>query len=108
MLRETFDKAHAGTAPYPRWIVISGVEPPPSLRFANTTMLPTFSLWPTFLTDYHVDNFSTDAQNVLNEVQSLAVAYGKAAEDARKAMQAMLRPHIATSKEFESLASQGY
>jgi len=97
MQRETFDKAHAGTVPYPRWIVISGVERPPSLRFANTTMLPTFSLWPTFMADYRVDNFSPDAQYLLNEVQSLAVDYGNAVEDARKAMQVMLRPHNATS-----------
>jgi hypothetical protein len=97
MLRETFDKAHAGTAPYPRWIMISGVEPPSSLRYSNTTMLPAFSLWPAFIADYRVDNFSPNAQNLLNEVQSLAEAYGKAVEEARKAMQAMLRPHIATS-----------
>lgn len=96
-LRETFDKAHAGTAPYPRWIEISGMERPSSLQFANTTMLPTFSLWPNFMTDYRVDNFSPDAQKLLNEVQSLAVTYGKAVEDARKAMQVMLIPHIATS-----------
>ena len=97
MLRDTFDKAHAGTASYPRWIRISGVELPSSLRFGNTTMLPAFSFWPAFMTDYRVDNFSPEAQNLLNEVQSLVEAYGKDVEEARKAMQAMLRPHIATS-----------
>ncbi len=97
MLRDTFDKAHAGTAPYPRWIMISGMEPPSSLRYSNTTMLPAFSLWPAFIADYRVDNFNPYAQKLLNEVQSLAEAYGKAVEEARKAMQIILRPHIAAS-----------
>lgn len=97
MLRETFDKAHTGTTPYPRWILISGVEPPSSLRFGNTTMLPAFSFWPAFMADYRIDNFSPDAQKLLNEVRNLTVAYGKAVEDARKVMQVMLRPHIAAS-----------
>ena len=97
MLRETFDKARTGTMPYPRWILISGVEPPSSLRFGNTTMLPAFYLWPAFMADYRVDNFSPDAQKLLNEVRNLTVAYGKAVEDARNVMQVMLRPHIAAS-----------
>lgn len=96
-LKEAFDNAHAGEEQYPRWIVNPGVEHPNSLRFGNLTMLPRFSLWPTFMTDYRVDNFSPTAQKILNEVQNLAVAYGNAVEDARNTMQVMLRSHLATS-----------
>jgi hypothetical protein len=96
-LREIFDNAHAGEAPYPRWVVVPGEEPPLSLRYGNLAMLPMFSLWPTFKTDYRVDNFNPTAQKLLNEVQILVVACGKTVEDARKAMQIILRPHIATN-----------
>jgi len=97
MLRETFDKAHAETIPYPRWIEISGIERPSSLRYANTTMLPALYYWPSFKTDYRVDNFSPNAQKLLDEVQSRAIIYGEAVEDARTVMQAKLIPHIAAS-----------
>jgi hypothetical protein len=97
VLREAFDTARARAAPYPRWIEMPGVERPSSLRFAQTTLLLAFSYWPTFKADYHVDDFSPAAQKLLNEVQNLAVAYGTAVEDARKAMQDILRPHIADS-----------
>lgn len=105
VLRETFDKAHAGTAPYPRWIVIEDAERPSALRFANITKLPAFYYWPTFKTDYRIDNFSPEAQKLLNEVHSLAIAYGEAVEDARKSMQAMLLPHIAASLVKEERSS---
>ena len=96
-LRETFDNAHVGEEPYPRWVVVPGEEPPLSLRYGNLGMWPTFSLWPTFKTDFRVDNFNPTAQNLLNEVQNLVVIYDKAVEDARKAMQIILRPHLAAS-----------
>lgn len=110
VLRETFEKARAGITPYPRWIEISGVERPSSLRYAPTAFLPAFSYWPIFKTNYRIDNFSPDAQKLLNEVQDMAVAYGNAVEDARKAVHSMLRPHIADSitKEEQSPKYQAW
>jgi hypothetical protein len=105
VLREIFDKAHARTVPYPRWIEIPGVEHPNSLRFVNTTMLPTFYYWPTFKTDYRIDNFSPEAQILFNEVQNLTVAYGKAVENAREAMHVIIRPYVAASISKEEQSS---
>lgn len=110
VLRETFDAAHAGIAPYPRWIEIPGVERPAPLLYAQTALLPTFSYWPAFQADYRVDNFSPEAQRLLTDVQHLAVAYGEAVEAARKTVQGMLRPQIAASitKEEKSREYQAW
>lgn len=106
MLRETFDKAHAGKVPYPRWIDIPGVERPSSIRYANLSMQPAFNYWPAFKTDYRIDNFSKDAQTLLDQVQSLIVAYGNTVEDARTIMRSLLRPRIAASIEKEEQSSK--
>jgi hypothetical protein len=110
VLREIFDKAHTGTAPYPRWIEAPGTERPSSLRYSPIAQLPAFSYWPAFKTDYRIDNFSSEAQRLLNEVQNLTVAYGEAIEAARKTVQSMLRPQIAASitKEEKSLGYQAW
>lgn len=109
-LREIFDKVHAGVEPYPRWIEISGVNRPSSLRFAHDSMFPKLYYWPIFKADYRIDNFSLEAQTLLNEVQNRAVVYNEAVEAAREFMQRRLRPHIAASvtKEGKSLAYQAW
>lgn len=109
-LREIFQKAHAGTTPYPRYIEIPGIERPSSLQYAQSTLLCQFVYWPTFKADYRVDNFSPASQKLLDEVESLAATYSEAVEQARKVIQTLLRPHIDASltKEEQSSKYQGW
>lgn len=105
-LREIFEKAHAGTTPYPRYIEILGGERPSSLHFAQSALFYPFSYWPTFKADYRVDNFSPASQKLLDDVQRLAATYNEAVEQARKIMQTLLRPNIDTSLTKEEKSSK--
>ncbi len=100
-LREIFDKAYAGIEPYPWRIDIEGEQSRPSM-FQRTYIPPTFSYWPTFRKDYRVDDFTHIAQKLLDDVQSHIRTYNEVVETARKATQAILRQHIATSIDKEA------
>lgn len=70
--------------------------------FQRTYIPPTFSYWPTFRKDYRVDDFTHITQELLDDVQSHIRTYNEAVEAPRKATQAILRQHIATSIEKET------
>jgi hypothetical protein len=71
-----------------------------------TTYNPlTFAWWPQFKENYHIDDFTSDAQERLNEVQSCLEAYNVMMQTARKTVQAILQRHIAASIEKEEQRS---
>lgn len=93
-LRERLEEVKIEEEPYPQFIDISGGKAQLPLRQTGLIQ-PSLTLWPEFRKDYRIDDFTPNAQKMLDNVHKLGDTYNQAVHDVQKTMQDILRKYIA-------------